>query len=321
MRLKNFLFYLIFIAFTVFVALAIYQYQKEKEKIPQGFVFVSGRLEGDTITVATKIAGRVEAIYFKEGEEVKAGELLAKLSSHELSAKLKAAEAAILEANANLEEIASLIAEAKLVMKQNERDLHRFESLYQQRLIPKIKLEQVKLAYDQAVARVKSLEKRRKSVLAAIKRLKAQREEVKALLRDTEIRAPANGVIIRKVTNLGEVLSPGGTIALMVDLNNLYLKAYVPEKEIGRVALGQEAHVYIDAFPDRFFEGRVGYIAKRAEFTPKEVQTKAARIKQVYAIKIYLNQNPGHILTPGIPADALIKINKNAKWPKAKSFL
>ena len=321
MRVKNILFYLVFVAFTVFVALAIYQYQKEKEKIPPGFVFVSGRLEGDTITVATKIAGRVEAIYFKEGNEVKAGTLLAKLSSQELSAKLKAADAAISEAKAHLEEVASLISEATAIMEQSKRDLHRFENLYQQKLIPKIKLEQAELAYDQAIARLESLKKRHKSIRAAIRQLNAQREEVKALLEDTKIRAPANGVIIRKVTNLGEVLSPGGTIALMVNLDSLYLKAYVPEREIGRVGIGQEARIYIDAFPNRSFDGYVGYIAKRAEFTPKEVQTKAARIKQVYAVKIFLRQNPDHILTPGMPADALIKVEKDINWPKVRPFL
>ncbi len=315
MRLKSLFFYLVIILAITFVAFALYQFQRKKESIPQGFVFASGRLEGDTITVATKIAGRVEALYFREGDEVKAGALLAKLSSDELSARLKAAQAAIAEAKANLGEIKSLLTEAQAILAQNKRDLKRFQRLYKKELVPKVRLEEAQLAYERALAQVESLNQRVQAVKATIRRLKAQRQEVLALLRDTEIRAPAKGVIIRKVANLGEVLSPGGTIALMVDLDTLYLKAYVPEKEIGRVALGQEARIYIDSFPHRFFKGRVGYIAKRAEFTPKEVQTKEARVKQVYAVKIYLEENPGHILTPGLPADALIRV-ENKPWPK-----
>jgi len=316
MRLKNLFFYLVVILAITFVAFALYQFQRKKESVPPGFVFASGRLEGDTITVATKIAGRVEALYFREGDEVKAGTLLAKLSSDELSARLKAAEAAIAQAQAHLREIQSLLTEAKAVLAQNKRDLNRFQRLYKQELVPKIRLEEAQLAYQQALARVESLNQRLQAVAASVRRLRAQRQEVLALLKDTEIRAPAKGAIIRKVANLGEVLSPGGTIALMVDLDALYLKAYVPEKEIGQVALGQEARIYIDSFSHRFFKGRVGYIAKRAEFTPKEVQTKEARVKQVYAVKIYLEENPGHILTPGLPADALIRVEKDKPWPK-----
>ncbi len=316
MRLKNLFFYLVVILAITFVAFALYQLQRKKESVPQGFVFASGRLEGDTITVATKIAGRVETLYFREGDEVRAGALLAKLSSDELLARLKAAEAAIAEAKANLEETRSLLTEAQAVLAQNKRDLKRFQRLYKKELVPKIRLEEAQLAYERALAQAESLNQRMQAVKAAIKRLKAQRQEVLALLKDTEIRAPAKGVIIRKVANLGEVLSSGGTIALMVDLDALYLKAYVPEKEIGQVALGQEARIYIDSFPHRFFKGRVGYIAKRAEFTPKEVQTKEARVKQVYAVKIYLEENPKHILTPGLPADALIRVDKDKSWPK-----
>ncbi len=315
MRLKSLFFYLVIILAITFVAFALYQLQRKKESIPREFVFASGRLEGDIITVATKIAGRVEALYFREGDEVKAGALLAKLSSDELSARLKAAQAAIAEAKANLGEIKSLLTEAQAILAQNKRDLKRFQRLYKKKLVPKVRLEEAQLAYERALAQVESLNQRVQAVKATIRRLKAQRQEVLALLRDTEIRAPAKGVIIRKVANLGEVLSPGGTIALMVDLDTLYLKAYVPEKEIGRVALGQEARIYIDSFPHRFFKGRVGYLAKRAEFTPKEVQTKEARVKQVYAVKIYLEENPGHILTPGLPADALIRV-ENKPWPK-----
>ncbi len=306
---------LIFLGAIVFVAFALYFYQQRQEAIPAGFVFASGRIEGDTLTVATKIAGRVEKIYFKEGQDAVAGQVLAQISSQELQARLEAAKAGAKELKAHYLALKVMLANAEEVLAQRERDLKRMQYLFGQHLIARSRLEQAQLAFSGAKAQVDALRERLKAGKEAFARARAQVAEVEALLNDTLIRAPAKGVIIRRVANLGEVLSPGGVIALMVDLDKLYLKAYVPEKEIGRLALGQQARIYIDAFPQKAFKGRVGYIAKKAEFTPKEVQTKDARVKQVYAIKIFLEENPGHILTPGLPADALIKIDPKAPWP------
>ncbi len=315
MRVRRFLGVFLVLAAVVFVSLALYRYQKQEHAEAPGFVFASGRLEGDTITVATRIAGRVEALYFHEGQAVGQGKPLAKLSSKELEARLKAAQAAVRQAQAELAATKALLQSAQDLYAQRHRDWLRMKRLYAQRLVPKRRVEQAQLALSEAQARCSSLKARLKALSEGVARFEAQAKEVQALLEDTLIRAPAKGMIVRKVTNLGEVLSPGGVVALMVDLDQLYLKAYVPEKEIGKVALGQPARIYVDAFGRRFFRGRVGYIAKKAEFTPKEVQTKEARVKQVYAVKIYLLKNPGHVLTPGLPADALIQVDPKAPWP------
>ncbi len=315
MRVRRFFGVFLVLATVIFVSLALYRYQKQEQAETPGFVFASGRLEGDTITVATRVAGRVEALYFREGEEVHKGKPLAKLSSKELEARLKAAQAALKQAQSELSATKALLQSAQDLYEQRRRDWLRMKSLFARGLIAKRRLEEAQLAFSTAKAQLASLNNRIKALTEGLARFKAQEEEVRALLDDTVIRAPAKGVIVRKVTNLGEVLSPGGVVALMVDLDRLYLKAYVPEKEIGKVALGQPARIFVDAFGHRFFQGRVGYIAKKAEFTPKEVQTKEARVKQVYAVKIYLEKNPGHVLTPGLPADALIQVDPKAPWP------
>jgi HlyD family secretion protein len=101
-----------------------------------------------------------------------------------------------------------------------------------------------------------------------------------------------------------------------VDLDRLYLKVYVAEAEIGKLRLGIPARIYTDAFPDTPFEAVVRYIASSAEFTPKEVQTQDERVKLVYAVKLYVTSNPGHRLTPGLPADAVIQWKEGATWAK-----
>jgi len=92
------------------------------------------------------------------------------------------------------------------------------------------------------------------------------------------------------------------------------LKVYVPEFQIGKVRLGLPARIHTDAFPAKPFEATVRYISSRAEFTPKEVQTSDERVKLVYAVKLYLEENPDHSLTPGLPADAIIRWKEGVPW-------
>jgi HlyD family secretion protein len=93
---------------------------------------------------------------------------------------------------------------------------------------------------------------------------------------------------------------------------------FVPETEIGRVRLGLPARIYTDAFPERPFPATVRYIASRAEFTPKEIQTPDERVKLVYAVKLYLDENPDHRLTPGLPADAVIRWKDDTPWQRPR---
>jgi len=121
------------------------------------------------------------------------------------------------------------------------------------------------------------------------------------------------------MVDAGEVVAVGAPLLELVDLDHLYLKVYVPEIQIGKVRLDLPARIYTDAFPEQPFEARVRYIASKAEFTPKEVQTPDERVKLIYAVKLYLNDNPDHRLTPGLPADAIIRWKDDVPWTKPRS--
>lgn len=149
---------------------------------------------------------------------------------------------------------------------------------------------------------------------AALAQARALVAEVRSTLADLTITAPEGGVITTRLADTGEVVPAGAPLFTLVDLNRLYLKVYVPEVEIGRVRLGLPARVYVDAFPDRPFTATVRYISARAEFTPKEVQTRDERVKLVYAVKLYLDDNPDQRLSPGLPADAIIQTHEEVPW-------
>ena len=107
---------------------------------------------------------------------------------------------------------------------------------------------------------------------------------------------------------------PGTPLFSLVDLDRLYVKIYVPEPSIGKVALGQEAQVYVDAYPDRAFAARVSKVSQEAEFTPKNVETREERVKLVFAVEVALAENPGGVLKPGMPADTVIRWQPDAPW-------
>ena len=178
----------------------------------------------------------------------------------------------------------------------------------------KKQLAQAELGWNRIKAKeqeIASLERQRDQSYAVF-------DEVESVLKDLTITAPTSGTVTTRMVDVGEVVAAGAPLLELVDLDHLYLKVYVPEVQIGKVRLDLPARIYTDAFPDQPFEATVRYIASKAEFTPKEVQTPDERVKLIYAVKLYLNDNPDHRLTPGLPADAIIRWKDDVAWAKPK---
>lgn len=264
-------------------------------------------------------------------KQVRADEANLRIQKKEMPLTIGQAEAGVLQASAALEK-----AEAK--EKKALRDAKRARELRPSGAVSEDYLEKVELLLDtagrdaaiaraslnQAQAALTSAELEGERILAQQSRLealyaerdKAQNavEEIRCVLDKYIIRAPASGTVTAKLVSLGETLAQGSPLFDMVDLDQLYLKAYLPEPHLGKIRRGLEAHVFTDAFPDQPFIAEVDYIASRSQFTPKEVQTKEERVKQVFALKLYLNENPEHSLSPGMPADALIRWKEDVSW-------
>jgi membrane fusion protein YbhG len=307
-----------------------------------GLVIVNGRIEGDSVVVASKVAGRLVFLGVREGNGVEEGEKIAEIDSKQLQAQvnqalavqaarmgnLAAAESVVLAAENQLHKAEADRVAAKARQVKALLDAGRGDKLFADGVIPKADLDQLVAARDVAVADVKAAEQQvltaLRTVAVAKAEVAAQKDQVaaaraalataRANLDDTRILSPIDGVVTTKVAEQGEVLQPGSPIVVLVNLDRLHMKAYVPEPDIGRVKLGDRARVYVDSYPNRPFAARVGEIAPRSEFTPKEVQTRTERVKQVIAVKLYLDSNPGHMLVPGMPADAVVRTNPQAQW-------
>mgnify|MGYP000916884047 CR=1 FL=1 len=122
------------------------------------------------------------------------------------------------------------------------------------------------------------------------------------------LKSPLTGIVLSKNTEPGEFVAAGTPVVTVADLENVWLRAYISETDLGRVKIGQVVHVTTDTYPDKQYDGRVSFISSEAEFTPKSVQTSQERVKLVYRIKVDIT-NIDMQLKPGMPADGIIEIN------------
>jgi HlyD family secretion protein len=295
----------------------------------KGEIKVSGTVEATSVELSFKVGGRLSRRLVDEGMQVTAGQTVALLEDDELkeersarSADEKAVRAALadLEAGSRREEIAqgqAALIRMKADAEKLSRDAQRAESLFTREVIPRQELDAARAGRDASVAAVREAEQRLKLLKAgprpdAVRQAKARVDASAAGLSLAETRlgqavltAPMAGLVLAKHAEPGEMLAPGAPVVTIARMDEVWLRGYIPESEVGRVAIGQRARVSADAWPGRVLEGRVSFISAEAEFTPKNVQTEKERVKLVYRIKITL-PNPKGELKPGMPVDAVI---------------
>ncbi len=307
--------YVIFLVILIFIGLLIYTQFLKYKKVPSGVLILHGRIEGREINIASKLQGRIIELYKRESDEVKKGELLAKLRPDEFLAQLESAQNEVNSAYQTKLMAESYLIKSKAKLEQANRDLERYKILYKEGVISQRDLELAELEYKAALAEVKINEEfisqAKARYLAALQKLK----EVEIVYKETEIYAPMDGVILTRTAEKGEVVNPGQTIYTMINLQNLYVKVYIPEPDLGKVRLGQPARIYVDAYKDRYFNGTLTRIYKQAEFTPKNIETKEERTKLVFGAEVSVD-NREELLKPGMPADVVIKLFPDAEWIK-----
>jgi HlyD family secretion protein len=303
----------ILIVLVLFVGLSLYFFKKQEK--PRGLLILHGRVEGKEINIGSKVQGRIIRLYKRETDSVKKVELLAELRPDEYLAMLYSAQKEVQAAEETVLMAQSYLIKSQANVEQAKRDLERYRALFEEGLVSKRDLEIAELNYISALAELKVNERyvaqAKAKQSSALQRLK----EVEVYFRETKIYAPADGVILSRVAEEGEVVNPGQVIYTMVDLNKLYIKVYIPEPELGKVKLGQQARVYVDAYPDRYFNGTLTRVYEQAEFTPKNVETKDERVKLVFGAEVSV-ENPEGLLKPGMPADVVLKIDPKAEWIK-----
>jgi HlyD family secretion protein len=293
-----------------------------------GTIVASGHVEATDVRISTKVAGRLQSFSLQEGDVVAVGQELGRIDPIDLRLALQqakaerdqaAAELRLRRAGTRKEEIAEQQAQvqsAQADLEAAERDLERMQDLLgrgsgttkarddaqTRRDMTGARLSAMKqaLARLRSGSRVEEIDAARARLAAAEARI-AQLEQQ---IQDATISSPLAGVVTEKIAEPGELLQAGSGLCVISDLAHAWLTVYVPETDLGRIRIGQEAEVVTDARETR--RGSVSFMASEAEFTPKNVQTRDERVKLVYRVKIQLDNRDG-LFKPGMPSEARLK--------------
>jgi len=251
---------------------------------------VSGTIEVDEVHIAPRTGGRVVELFVQEGDTLHKDQPIAHLIAPEMEARRKLAQAqidtAIHDSDAHEAQLEFMRADAR-----------RQEELLRSKTVSPNEAERVKSA---AEAEAKSLEAARMRIV----QMRAQLGEIDAELRELNVVAPNDCVVEILNVKVGDVLAPNQELATLILPQHLWVRVYVPEPWLGHIKLEEDVRVRVDSFPNEYFAGRVEQINRKAEFTPRNVQTVEDRIKQVFGVKIRL-QNHDDKLRAGMSADAI----------------
>ncbi len=254
----------------------------------------SGMIEVEEVQISAKLAGQIKEIRTDEGARVKTGDTLVILDHKELLAQEKSAIAGLAVAQHTLKEITARRQELA-------RNVERIEAVHREGAVADQDLEDLQ-------TQLKVLQAQEEKAMAGLNAARAGLDLVGTQIANAIITSPLSGIVLARNFNAGETVFPGASIFTITDLKTAWLKIYIPEKEVGRVSIGARANVYVDTYPGQTFEGEVSWIASKAEFTPRNIQTKDDRAQLVFAVKINLD-NESERLLPGMPADAKIMNN------------
>lgn len=323
--------------------------QLQPEGLPEGIAAGNGRIEAVEIDISTRIAGRIRDIMVREGDFVVAGQPVALMDTDQLMAQRREAEAQLHRARIGIETARSLVtqreaektaAEAVIAQRNAERDaaakrLGRTEMLSRRGSVSdqildddRAKLQgmvaAVAAARAQSAAADAAIGAARSGVVdaeAGVEAAAATLERIDADIADAELKAPRDGRVQFRVAQPGEVLSAGGHVLNMVDLGDVYMTFFLPTSEVGRVALGTEVRLVLDAAPQYVIPAEISFVSDVAQFTPKTVETAIERQKLMFRVRARiapdLLQKYIRQVKTGLPGMAYVRLAPDAAWPKA----
>lgn len=313
----------------------------------EGLVSGNGRIEAVEIDVAAKAAGRVKEILVREGDFVTAGQIVATMDTENLEAQFRQAEA-------QLQQAYSAVATSQSQLAQRESEKAAALALIRQREAELVKAQQhsgrsaellkegvlAKQDADDDYSQLQSSEAVVHSARAlaaaseaniitvrtqiagaqsAVKAAKANVERILSDIRDSALKSPRDGRVQYRVAQPGEVVGAGGRIVSLVDLSDVYMTFFLPTTAVGKVSLGTEVRLVLDAAPQYVIPAQVSFISDVAQFTPKSVETASEREKLMFRIRaqIPVELLKKHItkVKTGLPGMAYIRLVAGKPWP------
>ena len=312
------------------LGLAAYLYHAFCQQDNQEELVLQGNVDVREVSLAFRQSDRILEMLAEEGDRVQKGQVLARLDTRELKLQLQRLNAEIAaqqstvdklhngtrpeeirQAEGNLRQ-AQAAAEHAAGVYQRKRDIYTsIAGISQQELdnaYHDMEAKQATMSVAEAALQEAKAGPRQEDIAGAEAGLQALRNEqlrYTYLLSQYELQAPDDGVIRSRLLEAGDMASPSKPVFKLSLPGKKWVRAYVPETELGRVYEGQQARVYIDSLPGKAIDGQVGYISGTAEFTPKNVQTEELRTSLVYEVRVYVD-DADNVLRLGMPATVRI---------------
>jgi len=315
--------------------------------VPEGFAVGNGRIEAVEIDVAAKTPGRIDVILVREGDFVTAGQDLVILDTKWLMATKRQAEAGLTQAEIAVENAGTLIvqreaekraAEAGLAQMQARLDAAQKQFERTEQLATSSILSQSALDGDRAAAlgaqagvsaseaalaasdaAIRSAHASVISAQAAVAAAKAAIEIIDVEIQDSTLTAPRDGRVQYLIAREGEIVAPGGRVVNLVDLTDVYMTFFLPTEQAGRIGIGTEVQIFLDAAPQLAIPANVSFVADVAQFTPKTVETQVEREKLMFRIRARIDPDLLRVhvaqVKTGLPGVAWVQLDPNAPWP------
>jgi HlyD family secretion protein len=265
------------------------QIERWRGDLPKGIAKTNGRIEATEIDVSSKYAGRLESVMVDEGDDVKAGQVIARISSPEYEAQLRTAQANVVVAKNTLASAEAKVAQAQADLVYATGDLERGKALVEKGWMTKQMYDQRVDRFSTDKAGVDAAEKQRDAASSVVVAAQAEVERISSILADLTILSPRDGRVQYRIHRSGEVVNAGQRILQILDLKDVYMTIYLPAAQAGRLALGDEARVILDPYPDSVIPAHVSFVATEAQFTPKTVETASEREKLIFRVKLQID--------------------------------
>ena len=335
------------IALAVAVALYLTWQALQPPGLPEGFASGNGRIEALEIDIAAKTAGRIRDMHVDEGDFVAQGQILVRLDTASLEAQLRQAKAQNQQAEIGVETAESqvrqreaeksateaLVAQRRAELDASQSRLARTEQLAERGTASRQVLDDDRARFQAARAALSAataqlaaadaaITTARSQVIGAGAEVEATRATIERLAADIEdatLRAPRAGRVQYRVAQPGEIVAAGGRVLNLIDVSDVYMTFFLPTEEAGRVALGAEIHLVLDAAPQYVIPAKATFVADVAQFTPKTVETAEERQKLMFRIKAQIDPDllQKHIrdVKTGLPGMAYVRLDPRLDWP------
>lgn len=307
----------------VIVALAVWYLQPYfgETKLPLNIASGNGRIEATEYDISSKLAGRVLEVKVREGDMVEKGQILAVMDQEDLNAQLREAQALLTEAVEGKNYANAIVEQRKSELTYWNAELKRAMELVKKGHISQEKVDQDSNAQQTAIAALSASKVQVLQSAAGIEAAQARTERLNSYIADSALKTPIRGRVLYRLTEPGEILAAGGKVLTVLELTDVYMTIYLPTSQAGKVRVGAEARIKLDALPDVVIPAKVSFVAPEAQFTPKEVETRTEREKLMFRVKVKIDPQllKKHIekVKTGLPGVAFVRLDDSTDWPQA----